>query len=103
MMAMAAIMTSLRTLTANFTSIPTDRVAIIDVDQVVAMLTDGVHIFDQLKDAIPQTPSLEKLNGPARMRIRMQWAAKEGGLSTLITRLQDFKNSVNAILNIIQT
>ncbi|KAK1828645.1 hypothetical protein QBC39DRAFT_149877 [Podospora conica] len=77
--------------------------SLVQVDQLLAVLTDGVLVFSEL-DALLQTLEPTDAGGSrARLLSSMQWVRKKGALATLCTRLQAFKLSVNCILNILQS
>lgn len=76
--------------------------SLVQVDQLLAVLTDGVLVFSEL-DALLQTLAPTEVGGSrARLLSSMQWVRKKGALATLCTRLQAFKLSINCILSILQ-
>ena len=77
--------------------------SLVQVDQLLAVLTDGVLIFSEL-DALLQTLPPPALSGSrARLLSSMQWVRKKGALATICERLQAFKLSINCILSILQS
>lgn len=76
--------------------------SLVQVDQLLAVLTDGVLVFSEL-DALLQTLAPTEVGGSrARLLSSMQWVRKKGALASLCTRLQAFKLSINCILSILQ-
>ena len=94
------ILSAVQSLAQNLRSEHVRNASLIQVDQVVAVLTDGVLIFSELEIACgslkDQQPSA------LRLRSRLNFVRKESDLSTLLTRLQAFKDSLNLILTILQ-
>ncbi|CAG8956678.1 hypothetical protein HYFRA_00012222 [Hymenoscyphus fraxineus] len=79
-------------------SAPTNRFGMIQVDQLVATLTEAVLTFSELELLV--TP----LGNPSEISIikRMKWAWKEEIISSIMTRLHRHKFSFSLMLNIIQ-
>ena len=71
--------------------------AFIQVDQFIAVLSDGVLIFDELETLLNTLPPLDT----AAFLSSLQWVRKKGSLTALFTRLQAFKTSINCILGIL--
>ncbi|KAK0634190.1 hypothetical protein B0T14DRAFT_87230 [Immersiella caudata] len=99
------ILSALQSLAQNMASVPIQRAALVDVDQVIAVLTSGVFVFSDLEASIgtmthPDSSSLGRL---ASLRSRFQWARKETELTALLSRLQSFKSSISLILGILQS
>ena len=99
------ILSALQGLAQNLGSVPVQRAALIQVDHVVAVLTDGVLIFSDLEDAVRAlnpfgdfSVSITRLG----LRSRLQWARKESEITSLLARLQGFKSSASLILDIFQ-
>ncbi len=76
--------------------------SLIQVDQLCAVLTDGVLLFSELNALLQTLPPAESPSSRARLFGSMQWVRKKGALLDLCTRLQHFKLSVNCILSILQ-
>ena len=96
-----AILAGLQKLTGNLASPNIQHAALISVDQLVAILTDGVLIFSELEhliqSLIPQGSADQRLP----LLLRLQWVREEGTLNSLLTRLQAFKSSMNLMLVIL--
>ena len=96
------ILSALQGLAGNMASVPARRAALVRVDQLVTVLTNGVLIFSELEASVGSlslaAPSITRL----ALRFRLQWVRKEAELSGLLTRLQGFKLSVSLILTILQ-
>lgn len=97
--------------------------ALVNVDQVVAILTSGVLLFAELEGAVrglvaPPSP-VPPANGVTMggvpgiwmalsaqnrlpLRARMQWTKREEPLTGLLARLQGFKVSVTVVLTLLQ-
>ncbi|KAI1030226.1 hypothetical protein LB504_010377 [Fusarium proliferatum] len=96
------ILMGLQSLTKNLGSVKVQHAALIGVNQVVAVLTDGVLLYSELhkelqslwaKDGVEKVP----------LRGRLQWAWKESTFVTLLNRLQTFKSSMTLVLMILQS
>lgn len=105
MQSITIILSALQSLARNLGSVPVQRAALIQVDHVVAVLTDGVLIFSDLEVLVTSlgspgdlSPSITRLS----LRSRLQWARKETEISLILARLQCFKSSASLILNILQ-
>lgn len=96
------ILSALRQLAQNMASVSAQRAVLISVDQIVAVLTDGVLVFSDLEASVGLLP----LGAPSATRLaiwsRLQWARKETELASLLSRLQGFKSSISLMLNILQ-
>ncbi|KAI0814554.1 Pleckstrin homology domain-containing protein [Xylaria sp. FL0064] len=91
--------------------------SLVNVDQVVIILTSGVLLFAELEGTVrslvaapsllrtEEQPATRALSSPQhRIPIwaRMQWARQEETLESLLARLQGFKVSVTAVLTLLQ-
>lgn len=101
-LAASIILSSLQHLTQNLASVPARNASYIGVEQVVAVLTDGVLLFSELETAVQKLPPHDPGSLKLPLRARLQWARKEGTFSTLLIRLQAFKSSITLILTILQ-
>jgi hypothetical protein len=90
------ILTSLQALLNDLDQAPDTRRQLIQVDQLVAVLTDGVLIFNQLEPLV-----LQLGNDIERWRTRVQWTRKKDKLDSFVSRMQLFKGSINVMLNIL--
>jgi cell division control protein 24 len=96
------ILLALDGLTKNLAAIPVKRAALIDIDQLVAVFTDGVLLFSELESSLPSLPSTEPASPRIPLQARLQWASKESAFVALLARLQSFKVSITSILTILQ-
>ncbi|KAF5563533.1 Rho guanine nucleotide exchange factor scd1 [Fusarium napiforme] len=96
------ILMGLQRLTKNLGSVKIQHAALIGVNEVVAILTDGVLLYSELhkelqslwtKDGVEKVP----------LRGRLQWVWKESAFVTLLNRLQSFKSSMTLVLMILQS
>lgn len=94
------ILSAVQTLTKNLTSANVKNASLIQVDQVVAVLTDGVLIFSELELACGALR--DEQPSALRLRSRLNLVRKEDNLSSLLTRLQAFKDSLTLMLTILQ-
>ncbi|KAI1283593.1 Pleckstrin homology domain-containing protein [Xylaria sp. FL0933] len=91
--------------------------SLVNVDQVVIILTSGVLLFAELEGTVRSlvaAPSLLRTEGQPATRAltssqyrlpiwaRIQWARQEESLESLLARLQGFKVSVTAVLTLLQ-
>ncbi|KAK0647157.1 hypothetical protein B0T16DRAFT_414757 [Cercophora newfieldiana] len=102
--AASIILSALQSLAQNMASVSAQRAALVEVDQVVAVLTNGVLIFSDLEASVstlplPDSSSITRL----ALRSRFQWARKETEFTTLLSRLQSFKSSISLILGILRS
>jgi cell division control protein 24 len=96
------ILQGLQSLISNFASVKAQHAALIGIDQVVTILTDGVLLFSELQSELRSLPPRDEGEGKISLRARMQWARKEGSFNTFITRLQSFKTSMTLVLMILK-
>ncbi|EWG47694.1 hypothetical protein FVEG_07748 [Fusarium verticillioides 7600] len=92
----------LQSLTKNLGSVNIQHAALIGVNQVVAVLTDGVLLYSELHKELQSLwtkDSVEKVP----LRGRLQWVWKESTFITLLNRLQSFKSSMTLVLMILQS
>lgn len=96
------ILTAVKNLIVNINAKSFKHASLIKVDQIVTILTDGVMIFSELESAagclLLSVPTSQLL----QLRCRLQWARKEGIFTSLLGRLESFKNSLSLILDILQ-
>jgi cell division control protein 24 len=96
------ILIAIESLTNNLASIPARRAALITIDQLIAVFTDGVLLLSELEATLPSLPSTETTSPRLPLQSRLQWARKESVFVAFLTRLQGFKASISLILNILQ-
>ncbi len=96
------ILSALHGLAQNMASVSVQRAALVSVDQLVAVLTDGVLVFADLEASVGLLPL--GASSVTRLDIwsRLQWVRKEPEFVALLSRLQGFKSSISLILNILQ-
>ncbi|EXK77075.1 hypothetical protein FOQG_18204 [Fusarium oxysporum f. sp. raphani 54005] len=96
------ILMGLQSLTKNLSSVKVQHAALIGVNQVVAVLTDGVLLYSELYTELQSLPAT---GGDTKIPLmgRLQWARKESTFITLLNRLQSFKNSMTLVLMILQS
>ncbi|KAI0428692.1 hypothetical protein F5Y09DRAFT_279266 [Xylaria sp. FL1042] len=112
-----AVLVGLQTLVQELTKEVPRGGSLVNVDQVVIILTGGVLLFAELEGAVRSliaVPPLLRADGdlaaralsPTQYRLplwtRMQWARQEESLGSLLARLQGFKVSVTAVLTLLQ-
>jgi hypothetical protein len=91
------ILAALQTLFNDLERSPKRRRELIQVDQLIATLTDGALIFSELE------PHVLRFGTSAdKLRARLQWARKKDVLDSYVSRLQLFKGSINIMLTILQ-
>ncbi|RFN55230.1 hypothetical protein FIE12Z_483 [Fusarium flagelliforme] len=97
------ILQGLQSLTTNFASVKAQHAALIGVNQVVTILTDGVLLFSELQSELKSLPAKDEADEKIPIWARLQWARKEGSLNALILRLQSFKSSMTLVLMILKS
>jgi cell division control protein 24 len=96
------ILIAIESLTNDLASIPARRAALITIDQLIAVFTDGVLLLSELEATLPSLPSAETTSPRLPLQSRLQWARKESVFVAFFTRLQGFKASISLMLNILQ-
>jgi hypothetical protein len=91
------ILGALETIFHDLSRTPVSRRQLIQVDHLIATLTDGVLIFNELEPLVLQLGTSTE-----RWRTRMRWTREKGSLDSFVSRLQLFKVSVTVMLNILQ-
>ncbi|KAK3346545.1 hypothetical protein B0T25DRAFT_484494, partial [Lasiosphaeria hispida] len=97
------ILSALQSLAQNMASVRAQRAAIVQIDHVVAALTDGVLIFSELEATVGSLSLADFSITRLALRSRLQWARKETDFISLLARLEVFKSSVTLILTIFQS
>lgn len=82
----------------GISSAPIRRIALIQVDQLIATLTESVLTFSELEALVKP---LEARSGNSLWE-RVKWAWKEDTVSDILQRLQRHKSSLSLMLNIVQ-
>jgi len=95
-----AALSSLQVLLADLSSAQPHRAALIQLDQLIATLTEAVLTFSELETIISPlaSPSPEKFP----LRTRLKWAYNEGTCLKIVEKLQRHKSSISLMLNILQ-
>ena len=93
---------TLQGLASNLVTLPTQRTLLIQVDHVMAILTNGVLVFSDLEACVGDLPTPD-VSSTSPFRRRLQWTRKESDLKPILSRLQGFKASVSMILGILQS
>jgi cell division control protein 24 len=95
------ILSGLQNVTNNLSSVHARNAALIGVNQVITVLTDGVLLFSDLQEELRSlSPKNENEGIPIRTRLR--WVRKESTFTALLTRLQGFKSSMTLVLMILK-
>ncbi|KAG8350280.1 hypothetical protein FVEN_g11627 [Fusarium venenatum] len=96
------ILSGLQNVTNNLSSVHARNAALIGVNQVITVLTDGVLLFSDLQAELRSlSPKNENEGIPIRTRLR--WVRKESTFTALLTRLQGFKSSMTLVLMILKS
>jgi hypothetical protein len=90
------VLSAFQTVLRNLDTASRDRTALIQIDQIVTVLTDGVILFSDLESFAVQ------LETPTRFRSSTQWTRREETSASLLLRLQGFKISVTSMLDILE-
>ncbi|KAM0382396.1 hypothetical protein ACHAPY_004388 [Fusarium culmorum] len=96
------ILNGLQNVTSSLSSVHSRNAALIGVNQVITVLTDGVLLFSDLQDELRSLSPKNEDDG-IPMRTRLRWVRKEGTLTALLTRLQGFKSSMTLVLMILKS
>ncbi|KAK3987467.1 hypothetical protein QBC44DRAFT_400099 [Cladorrhinum sp. PSN332] len=96
------ILSALQNLTNNLDAVSRSRAALIQVDYLITVLTNGVLIFSELEACVGDLPVPDLSITGLGLRSRLGWARKETALDGLLSRLEGFKSSISTILNILQ-
>jgi hypothetical protein len=91
------ILSGLKQLSEKLAECPFRRRELIQLDQVVAAITDGVLLFAELEALIDRLG--QDLKGSARSR--MKWARYKNELEDCGSRLLSFKVTIGLMLNIL--
>jgi hypothetical protein len=76
---------------------PRQRMALIQLDQLVAVLTEAVLTFSELEALVLPFQDVHLRTGD-----RLRWLWKEDSVSPILQRLQRHKSSLSLMLNIVQ-
>ncbi|ORY08220.1 hypothetical protein BCR34DRAFT_570096 [Clohesyomyces aquaticus] len=95
-----AVVSSLQTLLSDLQSAPPRRAALIQLDRLIATLTDTVLTFSELEAIV--TPLAVTKGQKFPLRTRLKWTRVEGNCSKIVEKLQRHKSSISLMLNIFQ-
>ncbi|KAG5746418.1 hypothetical protein H9Q70_010887 [Fusarium xylarioides] len=102
-LATQTILTGLEQLINNFSTANVRYASLIQVDQLTAVLFDGVKIFSELLAMLQTLPPLEPSSPGGSLWTPIQWVRKKSSLTAILHRLQAFKSSIVCILSILQS
>lgn len=77
------------------------RAALVQVDDFISVLMDGVLLFSELEALLLSFGPCED-GKPIPYRVRVKWVQNEKMVGTMLARLQGFKSTTSLILNIFQ-
>ncbi|QGI65352.1 hypothetical protein CEK27_009323 [Fusarium fujikuroi] len=101
-LATQTIITGLEQLISNFSTSNVRYASLIQVDQLTAVLFDGVKIFSELLAVLQTLPPLEPSSPGGSLWTPIQWVRKKSSLTTMLHKLRAFKSSIVCILSILQ-
>lgn len=91
------ILLGLQNLFDELSAVPQRRKQLIQIDQLIAALTDGVLLFSELESLV------DRLGDPIDTLLsRAKWARKDHELESIVARLLGFKTSVALMLGILR-
>ncbi|KAF5253479.1 hypothetical protein FANTH_1550 [Fusarium anthophilum] len=102
-LATRTIITGLEQLISNFSAAHVRYASLIQVDQLTAVLFDGVKIFSELLAVLQTLPPLEPTTPGGSIWTPIQWVRKKASLTAILQRLRAFKSSIVCILSILQS
>ncbi|SCN82443.1 uncharacterized protein FFC1_03894 [Fusarium fujikuroi] len=102
-LATQTIITGLEQLISNFSAANVRYASLIQVDQLTAVLFDGVKIFSELLAVLQTLPPLEPSSPGGSLWTPIQWVRKKSSLTTMLHKLRAFKSSIVCILSILQS
>ncbi|KAF5548911.1 hypothetical protein FMEXI_4582 [Fusarium mexicanum] len=102
-LATQTIVTGLEQLISNFSAANVRYASLIQVDQLTAVLFDGVKLFSELLAVLQTLPPLEPTSPGGSLWTPIQWIRKKSSLTPILHRLQAFKASIVCILSILQS
>ncbi|KAF5711451.1 hypothetical protein FGLOB1_5014 [Fusarium globosum] len=102
-LATQTIIIGLEQLISNFSAANVRYASLIQVDQLTAVLFDGVKIFSELLAVLQTLPPLEPNSPGGSLWTPIQWVRKKSSLTAILHRLRAFKSSIVCILSILQS
>ncbi|KAK5992887.1 hypothetical protein PT974_06309 [Cladobotryum mycophilum] len=97
------ILSGLQSLAQNLASSPAPYASLIQVDDIVAILTDAVLLFSELESFVGSLPPCDLATHRPSLLSRLTWANKENDLEGLLKRLQGVKGSLSLVLMILNS
>jgi hypothetical protein len=82
----------------GLSSAPRQRITMIEVDQLLATLTEAVLTFSELEALVKPLA----MDSESSMIERIRWCWKEDDVSRIMRRLERHKSSLSLTLNIVQ-
>ncbi|PVI06946.1 hypothetical protein DM02DRAFT_649288 [Periconia macrospinosa] len=95
-----AALSSLQTLLTDLSSAPPSRAALIQLDQLIVILTESVLTFSELEAIV--SPLAASPGKKFSLINRLKWTRAEGNCLKMVERLQRHKASISLMLNILQ-
>lgn len=89
---------AMRTFLAEVDSAPIERRALIQVEQLLAILTESVFTSSELEALVKPLAARSEFS----LRDRVMWILKEDTVSRIVQRIQHQKSFFSLMLNIIQ-
>jgi len=101
---LAISLSAVHKLLLGINSAPKRRLSLIQVDQLVATLTEAVLTFSELEAMVSSATKMVPLaeSPEVSMLDRIKWAWKEDAVSAVIVRMERHKSSISLMLNIVQ-
>uniref|UniRef100_A0A8H7N8F4 Fungal N-terminal domain-containing protein n=1 Tax=Bionectria ochroleuca TaxID=29856 RepID=A0A8H7N8F4_BIOOC len=97
------ILSGLQKLFTKLSDISPKSAALIELEELVVILTDGVLIYSELESAVGPLIASDSPDSRPALLARLQWTRKESLLEAILMRLQGFKGSITLVLAILQT
>ncbi|CAG9989491.1 unnamed protein product [Clonostachys byssicola] len=97
------ILSGLQKLFTKLSDISPKSAALIELEELIVILTDGVLIYSELESTVGPLVASDAPESCPALLARLQWTRKESLLEAILMRLQGFKGSITLILAILQT
>ncbi|VUC25060.1 unnamed protein product [Clonostachys rosea] len=97
------ILSGLQKLFTKLSDISPRSAALIELEELVVILTDGVLIYSELENTVGPLITSDAPDSRPALIARLQWTMKESLLEAILVRLQGFKGSITLVLAILQT
>ncbi|KAK0616862.1 hypothetical protein B0T14DRAFT_589145 [Immersiella caudata] len=82
--------------------VDTERAALIQVENVVTVLTQTVLVFSELETLVTSVSALASEGRLSRLRSRVTWSWQQSAAVRLVGQLQQHKTSLSLLLQIMQ-